>query len=275
LFLVMFFLSVIHKKTWETSWRLKSTILFVVVNATLLILFSISLFFGVRTLKLQPLNAPRVPPWVNAVRKVFSASVFFILMAILAGCGHRVRRLMIKPKTQIPQLQGISVAKMTTVLALLVSIFISRSIVDLVCIMTNECAFTIAGYKVHLPTFGKLMDNWVEDMITCVLFFIWEITPLIIVLLLFYRIPSTGKSAVKTENATSLEYSQYFRPPNQTTPLEQDLLDQSAKVFKNPKRYDSDEEVSTLIEPSSTDSNLNYGSFGYVPYSTSSSLNND
>lgn len=39
LFLVLFFVAVIHKKTWEESWKKKATFLFIFVNITLLALF--------------------------------------------------------------------------------------------------------------------------------------------------------------------------------------------------------------------------------------------
>jgi hypothetical protein len=50
---------------------------------------------------LQPINGPRLPPWINKARELFSAGVFFILMAVVAGYGHRVRRLMLNAKNQV------------------------------------------------------------------------------------------------------------------------------------------------------------------------------
>lgn len=50
---------------------------------------------------LQPINGPRLPPWINKARELFSAGVFFILMAVVAGYGHRVRKLMLNAKNQV------------------------------------------------------------------------------------------------------------------------------------------------------------------------------
>jgi hypothetical protein len=275
LFLVLFFVAVIHKKTWEESWKKKATFLFIFVNITLLALFLVSLFFGVRTMALQPINGPRLPPWINKARELFSAGVFFILMAVVAGYGHRVRRLMLNAKNQIPQLQSISVTKLTTVVILLVVIFTSRSIVDFVCVLSDDCSFNLGEYKIHMPTFGNLMDNWVEDLLTCFLYFVWEIAPAIIVLLLFYKIPSASpRPVIKANNSTPLNYPRLFKSPLPFVNNPEVDLGQSAQVFRNPLRYDSDDEAGSLMG-SVASSGMNYGSFTYIPYSTSSSLNSD
>jgi hypothetical protein len=49
------------------------------------------------------------------------------------------------------------VTKLTTVVILLVVIFTSRSIVDFVCVLSDDCSFNLGEYKIHMPTFGNLM----------------------------------------------------------------------------------------------------------------------
>jgi hypothetical protein len=50
---------------------------------------------------LQPINGPRLPPWVNKAREMFSAGVFSILMVVVAAYGHKVRKLMLNAKNQV------------------------------------------------------------------------------------------------------------------------------------------------------------------------------
>lgn len=47
---------------------------------------------------------------------------------------------------------------------------------------------------------GFVKENWVEDLVTCFLYFVWEIAPAIIVLLLFYRVSSKYGGLGETRN---------------------------------------------------------------------------
>jgi len=195
-------------------------------------------------------------------------------MAVMGGCGLKVRKLLIKAKTQVPQLQGISIGKITIVTVMLFMIFISRSMADFVCFFYDDCHLTIGDFRISLPNFGTTFNNWLEDLITCILFIIWEIIPAIAVLLLFWRIPATSKLPLKPRSMSYPYYSSINDSPSSTTRYSVDnLLSQSANVFKNPQRYDSDEETSSSLLPDSQkEVSPTYGSFAYTPYSTSSSL---
>lgn len=245
LFLVMFFMAVVHKDNWEAKYKKRAALVFIGLNVFFLVLFIVS-FVVMKSMVLQPLNQPhRLLPWINTVRKSFSAALFLLLFTILGIYAYKVRQYIKRSKGPIPQLQGIGVRKLTAVTWALVILFTTRCASDFVCVFMDDCALSVGEYHVGLPTFGQLTTNWLEDVVSFMLYVLWEIVPAFMVTALFWRIPSTSPQHLKSQY-------QFYSSINSVSSLHEVSLFSSASVFQNPKRYDSDEETASLLRSAPT-----------------------
>jgi len=264
LFLFIYYLSVLNKSIWRKIRR-RVTIMYVVANIILAMIFIASVIEGSRVLKLQPLNKPRIEEiWFADARQIFIAILFLVLVVLLSYYVMKVRQLM-SDTNQLPQIQSISRRTITISTVLIFIIFTSRSVYDILTVIQPSL-------QLH---FGGTNIKWFEELIASVLYFIWEIIPTLMVLTLFWRIP---RSAKRNNSLVSYPFS---RSINNDLPADQLLSHPKylAHMFQDPKRYDSDDDeqqlYTNLNEPQSPEGESReetletQDSMSYTPYNSS------
>jgi len=252
---------VLNKSIWRKIRR-RVTIMYVVTNIILVVIFIASVIEGSRVLKLQPLTKPRVEEiWFADARQIFIAILFLVLVVLLSYYGMKVRQLM-SDTNQIPQIQSISRRTITISTALIFIIFTSRSMYDILTVIQPSIQLHFGG-----------TNKWFEELLASVLYFIWEIIPTLMVLTLFWRIPRSTK-----RNSSLVSYP-FSRSINNDLPADHLLSHPKylAHLFQDPKRYDSDEEqqlFTNLNEPNSPEGESreetleSQDSMSYTPYNS-------
>jgi len=258
--LVLFYAHLVHRATWETSTKKIFTVIYFVTNF---------IFISLQVV-LIGLNAHEKIPYDNTTDTVYdkaqlylSAVVFLILVFIL-GCygwmlfSTRGNRSLIQ---QVP-------SQIFLVTVVILALFSSRSIFD----------FINAEVNLDIPV--KTRDRK-EGTIVFLLYFFWEILPTIMIILLFWHIPTTHIGGLprrmRKDNTYNLPY-----PPNAGQPAAKDPASTAgfaSRLFSDPQRYDSDDETTSFLRKGSPISYTQQSaprSFGQnAPYLTTPTVQSD
>ncbi|EFA84885.1 hypothetical protein PPL_01878 [Heterostelium album PN500] len=194
--------------------------------------------------------------WEKSTKKIFTityCSVNLILLilqcvSILAFYGWRLHFIISSTKSaQLQSQLPISIIPITFI------IFLS---------FTSRCIFDFVSALGSIPGINLDCGSLKQSVTIIISYFVWEILPYILILVLFWRIPSTQIGGLK-RNKNNLTYPQ--------TPAPGRVINQGqqpgalARLFLDPQRYDSDDETTTLLYKNSP-ANLYNGRNS--PYST-------
>jgi len=183
------------------------------------------------------------PLWLTNIHKIFSSIVFFILMCINGFYGFHISSTLAQKGSvvQTKLLARLSFKKIVTVSVSLFLIFTFRCIYEFTSVLSVKSNFDIGQGK---------------EYITFLMFYIFEIIPTILVLVLFGQIRSTRLGALSNK-PSGIRSANYVRVTNGVKVSAGQLV--RADIFNDPRRYDSDEE--TPLRSSSTTPVI--GSFNY------------
>ncbi|KAF2076616.1 hypothetical protein CYY_002102 [Polysphondylium violaceum] len=230
--LVLFYAHVVHRATWEGSTRKRFTIAYAVVNTILLILqcVCIGVYFRDTPFDSSSSAENTKDKWVNQTQAALTGIVFLLLVSVLAFYGWRLYFIMKITKSHLQSQLPSSIIPTT--------FFIF-------CCFTSRCIYDFVG------AFGtvsvELNSQDVKHIITIVVSYVfWEILPYILILALFWRIPTTmiGGNA-RRKNVNSFAYPQ----PISTVPgkVINHQPGNLSRLFMDPQRYDSDDETTSLL----------------------------
>lgn len=260
-----------HKQEWY-SFKRKYKIFYTVFNISFLILEGMWIILGIIFD-----SGANEPTWLTSIHRIFSAVVFFLLVCIVGFYGLKAAKLS-SHSHQTKLLARISFPTITFVSISLFLIFTLRGIYDFSTVVSKKLVLNLEGetkFKQFLPIF---------------VFFIFEIVPTILVLILFGKVRTTSLGMLNKSNIQSRkeydykyhvqsstpESNSYQSPQNantNTTPSPHSQLTK-AEIFNDPKRYDSDDENTpfdlTKQSPNGSYNSMNFGSMNYSAYSTQS-----
>ncbi|EAL67350.1 hypothetical protein DDB_G0280247 [Dictyostelium discoideum AX4] len=113
---------------------------------------------------------------------------------------------------------------------------------------TSRCVYDfIAAFgKVNISLSDQLSLR--ENLTVFFTYLVWEILPYILILVLFWRIPTThiGGLARRNKNVNSFAY-----PPQTAVIPGRIIQQQPSRLFLDPQRYDSDDETTNLLHKGS------------------------
>ncbi|EGG23487.1 hypothetical protein DFA_05620 [Cavenderia fasciculata] len=251
--LVLFYAHVVHRNSWERITKKRFTIAYAAVNIILLILQCIWIGIDYRYIENPNLNQPA---WINQIQFVLTGIVFLILVSILAFYGWKLSHEIKSTKNALQSQLPLSIIPITFVIFLC---FTSR------CIYNFVSAFGNVSIDLDSKS-GK------DISIILLSYLMWEILPYILILVLFWRIPSTqiGGLNRRQKQQNQLIYpalagqsqvrgnvpaiNQSHQPPGAL-----------ARLFLDPQRYDSDDETTNLLYKGSPSM---YNGTRNSPYST-------
>ncbi|EGC38238.1 hypothetical protein DICPUDRAFT_29057 [Dictyostelium purpureum] len=193
--------------------------------------------------------------WERFTRKRFTiaySSVNFILLVLqISFYGWRLRVIMQTTKSHLQSQLPLSIIPITFFIFLC---FTSRCIFD----------FFAAFGAIQISLNSGTIRNNITIFVT---YLVWEILPYILILVLFWRIPTThiGGLSRRSKNVNSFAY-----PPQTAVvpgrPVQQSQPSSSlARLFLDPQRYDSDDETTGLLYKGSP---ILYSGQHHSPYST-------
>jgi len=219
-FLVLFYVQMIHKGRGEWSgMRTRSVGLFAAVNFLFLLAFLVTIIFAHYYGPEDVLG--------GAVHAYFVAAMYLLLSAGLAYFGWRLMYLVGSQNIRIPFLKSrlqISVLTVT-----LFFVFISRGVKDFLS------GLGIAQWK---------GDPAEQALTTQALLFsvyaFWEIVPAFLVILFFWHIPGS-RSNESSRAARPVPYYGAINSEESRLPSRDGA--RPSRVFDNPGRYDSDDEL--------------------------------
>jgi len=217
--LVVFYAHLVHKNTWEKYTKKRFTIAYITVNTILLIMQCVC--FGLITD-----GGHSEEQWASDVQSAIAGLVFLILVTILSWYGWKLN-VVIRSTAKHQML--FQVPPMIFVVTFVITLlFISRCIFDFM---------NIAGKWV--VEIGSSDDDDVQDQVTIfVAYFLWEIVPTVLIVLLFWRIPTTHIGGLTRRGRSTM----FMLPPSaiKTAPS-------VSRLFNDPQRYDSDDETTGFL----------------------------
>eukprot|EP01103_Thecamoeba_quadrilineata_P011356 TRINITY_DN2693_c0_g1_i1.p1 TRINITY_DN2693_c0_g1~~TRINITY_DN2693_c0_g1_i1.p1 ORF type:complete len:324 (+),score=19.27 TRINITY_DN2693_c0_g1_i1:90-1061(+) len=220
--LVLFYAYVVNKHKSE-AWRKRSLIVYVIVNV---------LFLCIMLALLVSLTLDQTS---NALSELFPCcvgSMFLFLVLILAYYGWQVADQIRSSNLVTPLIpKGDSPLMIVIVTMIIVVLYVSRCIYDFISAFDSSLAISLGSYCASYDS---------SNILYCLVFVVWELTPTTLVLFLFWRIP---KSPV-TLGMKSTTVGPY-NPVPQNVDTSGTSLSPSPYIFDNPLRYDSDTEEGT------------------------------
>jgi len=218
-FLTLYFAGLVYRKgkpDYERYYKTRAIIAYVIVNFIFLL---IMLGVIVAAHKLGAANEPLQMGFM-----AFVAFMYLLLSVSLAIYGIRLFKLVKNVKLQVPFITGKK--SMVIATAIMILLFLSRSVRDAVA------AANIGLLSLEDPTAPVKIQ-----LLLFFLYFAWEIIPTGFVIYLFWRIPKTNLPGKKKKGDTQYLGTSLFHPTRDAPPLKE-----TADIFNNPTRYDSDEE---------------------------------
>lgn len=117
---------------------------------------------------------------IDLARSVITASTFFVLVFALGYYGFQVWQILRTENNPDPKLHGISPFKIFAATSLIMVIYLSRAIYNIVV----EVFPSLSLY------FGAAGEEVASEIMAAVYFAIWEIVPTLIILVLFWGVRS-------------------------------------------------------------------------------------
>ncbi|GAM18100.1 hypothetical protein SAMD00019534_012750 [Acytostelium subglobosum LB1] len=263
--LVLFYAHVVHRSTWETSTKAIFSIAYISINVLLFILQCVWIAFDYKDSLNQPNNDNSTNPNPNPCQTtdtqltvydqtayILTGVVFLLLVSILAFYGWRLNFII--KSTKSAQLQSqlpISIIPITFIIFL--------------C-FTSRCIFNFISAVGSIPSINLDCDSVKQSITVFLSYFFWEILPYILILVLFWRIPSTQIGGLSKRSKTNLTFPQTTVPGRVIN--HQSQPGALARLFLDPQRYDSDDETTTLLYKNSPSAANMYNAGRNSPYST-------
>eukprot|EP00013_Stygamoeba_regulata_P004596 CAMPEP_0177638428 /NCGR_PEP_ID=MMETSP0447-20121125/5484_1 /TAXON_ID=0 /ORGANISM="Stygamoeba regulata, Strain BSH-02190019" /LENGTH=383 /DNA_ID=CAMNT_0019140391 /DNA_START=1522 /DNA_END=2673 /DNA_ORIENTATION=- len=251
--LVVFYAQVLHSHEWQERKRVFK-IMYLASNGFFIMCFFVllGLFLGY--------GPGKTPDMLTKFSDVFIGLIFFVLMCIMAWYGFRVIDMVKKDPISVPlRPVGHSAMSIVVVTVILFATFTFRTLFDVL---------TVSGVV------AVCFDNsfyW-NDIVSLVLYLVWEILPVSLVLYMFWDIPSTRMRLVDGDQSsllptaaappTAYQIAVNYGKKNRAADSRQEV---SRDIFDDPMRYDSDTETHSLRD-GETPPTL-YGT-PFAPYST-------
>jgi len=181
--LVLFFVHLVNRSNGARDLHKAYVISYVVINIILVILQSVWLGFDIHYISEPPL-------WLEQTQVSFAAVVFTILVAILAWYGWQVHVAM---KTSKILLQMQLPPQLFVVAVVIFILFCSRCIFDVA---------NAAGYwNIFLDS-----DDSKDQYFIFLAYFFWEILPTVLIVILFWKIPTTNIGGLSRRGRGSVFY---------------------------------------------------------------------
>jgi len=200
LFLVMFFISIVHKNDWIKVKKIVTTLYFI-VNSVLATIFIVSYVKGMNSIQLQPIDKPQIPIWISKFRSIYTASVFGMITILLIIYGSCAGYMIYKENKRI--VQRISFKKILFISFTLCFCFSTRCCYDLLSASSDK----------YMMNFSDFIGE--GGYIVFILFTIWEIIPNLLVLFLFWNIPGK-QSSPRIYHPVNYEYNELDRLTDST-----------------------------------------------------------
>ncbi|KAM9985424.1 hypothetical protein ACTFIZ_008963 [Dictyostelium cf. discoideum] len=222
--LVLFYAHVVHRTTWERFTRMRFTIVYSSVNIILLVLQIV--WIAVYS-KYSDVGL------LAQIQFILNGVVFLLLVSILAFYGWKLRIIKQNTNRHLQSQLPLSIIPITFFIFLC---FTSRCVYD----------FIAAFGKVNIQLSDQLSLG--ENIAIFLTYLVWEILPYILILVLFWRIPTThiGGLARRNKNVNSFAY-----PPQTAVIPGRTIQQQPSRLFLDPQRYDSDDETTNLLHKGS------------------------
>ncbi|KAL8566841.1 hypothetical protein ACOMHN_052239 [Nucella lapillus] len=224
--LVLFFAQVVFKARakYEPSKYKKPLRVVIVIAVLIFTLSNLTCAVLVRTHESQ-YNS--IPMYLLYVRVAINDSLFVIFAITLSVCIFRMTKL--SSSSLVLEAKGTSVCQAVVISVLIITLFTSRAVYNFITISPKV--------RQVLPGFGYDWVN-VSDQVDSVknlsesfayvsfgiVLFVWEVLPITLVVL-FFRVKRQTSAVTMTDFSTSSRGSKVF-------------------FFDNPRRYDSDDDLS-------------------------------
>lgn len=234
--LVLFFAHLVHRATWEKSTKKIFAISYIAINVIFFVVQSVWVGMGAYYANKKELDEHS---WLEVAQSSFSAVVFLILVFILAGYGWLLYSAL-KASHSFVQPVPTAIFPITFIIFML---FLSRCIFDFV---------NVAGYWIVYVDSNAIRDN----LIIFFLYFFWEILPAVLILGLFWKIPTThiGGLPRRIKTAKTNVFHFPFPPlivPGGPYPKDHEVSGVASRLFNDPQRYDSDDETTSFLRKGS------------------------
>jgi hypothetical protein len=232
--LVVFFAHLVHRATWEKSTKKIFTIAYVATN---LVFMSVQgVWLGLYAYY-EKHNMEDESEWLGVAQSTLAGVVFLILVFILAYYGYLLHSAM-KGASSFVQPVPSTIFPITFVIFML---FLSRSVFDFV---------NAAGHWI----ISVISDDSFSYAVVFLLYFFWEILPAVMILGLFWRIPTTHIGGLPRRRHNNANFT--FPPlivPGGPYPKdhESNVSGIASRLFNDPQRYDSDDEATSFLRKGS------------------------
>jgi len=231
--LVLFYAHLVHRATWEKSTKKIFAITYIAINVVFIIVQSVWLgmygyYFKIGT------SDDHI--WLVTAQSSLAGVVFLILVFILAGYGWLLHSAL-KATSSFVQPVPTTIFPITFIIFML---FLSRCIFDFV---------NAAGYWGIPVTSTSQHDN----LVAFFLYFFWEILPAVMILGLFWKIPTTHIGGLPRRGKSNV-YQFPFPPlivPGGPYPKDHEATGVASRLFNDPQRYDSDDETTSFLRKGS------------------------
>jgi len=171
------------------------------------------------------------PSWLYQIHSYFTSAIFFLLVIVLAWHTYQVYRLMKAAKgTQTVLVGKVSWTKILGIAISLFCLFTSRTLYDFIIAVDTRLIVQVSA------------GSSTAAMITFIALLLWEIIPIILVLILFGNVSATTLGAFSKPENKKVNTLLRQKKVNENS---QDQLSK-ASLFNDPKRYDSDDETTPL-----------------------------
>jgi len=246
--LVLFFVHLVQKSNGAKDLQKQYVIAYAVVNVVLLTLQGVWLGFEIYYITD---TTEDLPDWIPQSQAGFSGVVFLILVIILARYGWQVHNA-IKTSKILIQMQI-----PPTIFVVSVFIFI---------LFSSRCVFDFMNAAGHWNVF-LASDSLKDELIIFFAYFFWEILPTLLIVGLFWTIPTTKIGGLTRRGRGSMFYfppsphaKAYSKDPHNAAGL-------ASRLFSDPQRYDSDDETTGFLNRGSPSSYTHSSPSPYTAYS--------
>jgi hypothetical protein len=180
--LVLYYAEVIYKKNWRRKRRRQFVSIYCIVNIVFLAWVVVYLVLDDVFAFSSHRDAAQVAP-LDIVAEVFAGTIFLVLICMLAYYGLRIRMLAKQGKIQVPfqPKVGNSTRRVEFATLVIFVIYATRTVYDYVSISNVTATLVVRAGLEPYP-----------DLVVFLLYCWWEITPTMLIIVLFWNMATGG-----------------------------------------------------------------------------------
>ncbi|XP_071834705.1 G protein-coupled receptor 137Ba-like [Apostichopus japonicus] len=182
-------------------------------------------------------------------RVVINGLMFTFSSLVLSGCIWKIWRM--TSANVLLEARGISVCQASTACVIIVLVFATRAVYNIVAVSPKSSCPKFGFTWLYVSDEADLVEALtdVKFILFGVILFIWEFLPTLVVVL-FFRVKCTSGNVPEVKGRGKVSHRAYF--------------------FDDPRRYDSDEDLSRPTNAIPRDHNQDIPSLGSTPLNSSS-----